>query len=69
MAERLQTSLTDRVKQRDSEGKPAILLVAAPLRMLLARFVRHGVPNLKVLSFQEIPDNKHITIVATVGGQ
>jgi flagellar biosynthesis protein FlhA len=69
MAERLQTSLTDMVKQLDSEGKPAILLVAAPLRMLLARFVRHGVPNLKVLSFQEIPDNKHITIVATVGGQ
>jgi flagellar biosynthesis protein FlhA len=69
MAERLQTSLGDMVQKLDSEGKPAILLVAAPLRMLLARFVRHAVPNLKVLSFQEIPDNKHITIVATVGGQ
>jgi len=69
MAERLQTSLSDMVQKLDSEGKPAILLVAASLRMLLARFVRHGVPNLKVLSFQEIPDNKHITIVATVGGQ
>lgn len=69
MAERLQASLTDAVKQLDNEGKPAILLVAAALRMLLARFVRHGVANLKVLSFQEIPDNKHITIVATVGGQ
>ena len=69
MAERLQTSLGDMVQKLDSEGKPALLLVAAPLRMLLARFVRHAVPNLKVLSFQEIPDNKHITIVATVGGQ
>jgi flagellar biosynthesis protein FlhA len=69
MAERLQSSLGDMVQKLDSEGKPAILLVAAPLRMLLARFVRHAVPNLKVLSFQEIPDNKHITIVATVGGQ
>lgn len=69
MAERLQTSLNDMVRKLDSEGKPAILLVSASLRLLLARFVRHGVPNLKVLSFQEIPDNKHITIVATVGGQ
>ncbi|EAR09402.1 flagellar biosynthesis protein FlhA [Reinekea blandensis] len=69
MADRLQNSLQEMVQKLDSEGKPAILLVAAPLRMLLARFVRHGVPNLKVLSFQEIPDNKHITIVATVGGQ
>ncbi|WP_320822467.1 flagellar biosynthesis protein FlhA [Reinekea sp.] len=69
MAERLQSSLSDMVKKLDKDGKPAILLVAASLRMLLSRFVRHGVPNLKVLSFQEIPDNKHITIVATVGGQ
>ena len=68
MAEKLQQSLGEMVQKLDAEGKPAILLVAASLRMLLARFVRHGVPNLKVLSFQEIPDNKHITIVASVGG-
>lgn len=69
MADRLQSSLMDAVQTLDKEGKPAILLVSAPLRMLMARFIRHGVPNLKVLSFQEVPDNKHITIVATVGGQ
>lgn len=69
MAERLQSSLSEAVKNLDAEGKPAVLLVAASLRTLLAKFVRHGVENLKVLSFQEIPDNKHITIVATVGGQ
>lgn len=69
MAERLQSSLSEMVQKLDADGKPAVLLVSAQLRMLLARFVRHGVPNLKVLSFQEIPDNKHITIVATVGGQ
>jgi flagellar biosynthesis protein FlhA len=69
MAERLQQSLAEMVQKLDAEGKPAILLVPAALRILLARFVRHGVKNLKVLSFQEIPDNKHITIVASVGGQ
>ncbi len=69
MAERLQQSLLETVQRLENEGKPAVLLVSAGIRMLLARFVRHGVPNLKVLSFQEIPDNKHITIVASVGGQ
>lgn len=69
MAERLQQSLQETVSRLEQEGKPAVLLVSASVRMLLARFVRHGVPNLKVLSFQEIPDNKHITIVASVGGQ
>lgn len=69
MAERLQQSLQETVQRLEGEGKPSILLVSGNIRMLLARFVRHGVPGLKVLSFQEIPDNKHITIVATVGGQ
>jgi flagellar biosynthesis protein FlhA len=69
MAERLQQSLQETVQRLDTEGKPSVLLVSSGIRMLLARFVRHAVPGLKVLSFQEIPDNKHITIVATVGGQ
>ncbi|MCH8530523.1 MAG: flagellar biosynthesis protein FlhA [Saccharospirillum sp.] len=69
MAERLQQSLQETVQRLDAEGKPSVLLVSSGIRMLLARFVRHAVPGLKVLSFQEIPDNKHITIVATVGGQ
>lgn len=69
MAERLQQSLQETSQRLEGEGKPSILLVSGSIRMLLARFVRHGVPGLKVLSFQEIPDNKHITIVATVGGQ
>lgn len=69
MAERLQQSLQETSKQLEGEGKPSILLCSGSIRMLLARFVRHAVPGLKVLSFQEIPDNKHITIVATVGGQ
>nr|WP_232819283.1 flagellar biosynthesis protein FlhA [Saccharospirillum mangrovi] len=69
MAERLQQSLQETSQRLEGEGKPSILLVSGGIRMLLARFVRHGLPGLKVLSFQEIPDNKHITIVATVGGQ
>ena len=48
-------------------GKPAILLVAGPVRAMLSRFARMAVPNMHVLAYQEIPDNKQVTIVATVG--
>ncbi len=69
MAERLQTSLSDAASQQEMMGRPSVLLVAAPVRPLLAKFVRYGQHQIHVLSYQEIPENKKITIVATVGGQ
>lgn len=69
MAERLQRSLLSAAQNQEAAGKPAVLLVPAPLRPVLARFVRFTISGLKVLSYQEIPDNKQITIVASVGGK
>ncbi len=69
MAERLQMSLVGAAQQQEMAGKPAVLLVAAPVRPLLAKFVRYGEQQIHVLSYQEIPENKKVTIVATVGGQ
>jgi len=67
MIERLQTSLTEASQRQEMLGKPAILLVSAPLRPILAKFIRYGVERMSVLSYPEVPDNKQITIVATVG--
>lgn len=67
MAERLQRSLLNAARNQEVAGKPAVLLVPAPLRPVLSKFVRFTIAGLKVLSYQEIPDNKQITIVATVG--
>jgi flagellar biosynthesis protein FlhA len=67
MAERLQRSLIDACQRQEMQGQPAILLVAGPVRAMLSRFGRLAVPNLHVLAYQEIPDNKQVTIVATVG--
>ncbi|RBW50033.1 flagellar biosynthesis protein FlhA [Marinobacter sp. F3R11] len=67
MVEKLQRSLKDSVQRQEMLGKPAILLVSGPLRPVLARFASYGVERLHVLSYQEIPDNKQITIVASVG--
>ncbi|WP_210395725.1 flagellar biosynthesis protein FlhA [Motiliproteus sediminis] len=68
MAERLQQSLNQAAERQEAAGKPAVLLVAAPIRPLMARFVRYGTQPVHVLSYQEIPENKQVTIVATVGG-
>ena len=67
MAERLQRSLVQAAEKQEMAGKPPVLLVAGPVRPLLARFVRFGLQNVHVLSYQEIPDNRQVTIVATVG--
>ncbi|WP_407920268.1 flagellar biosynthesis protein FlhA [Halopseudomonas bauzanensis] len=67
MAEKLQRSLADMVQRQEIQGKPAILLVAGPVRNMMARFVRYAAPGAHVLSYQEIPDSKQVTIVATVG--
>ena len=44
-----------------------MLLVPTVLRPWLARFTRHGLPNLAVLAYGEIPNNKSLRVVASVG--
>ncbi|KFE57787.1 flagellar biosynthesis protein FlhA [Pseudomonas syringae] len=67
MAEKLQRSLIEAAQRQEMQGMPVILLVAGPIRAMLSRFGRLAVPNMHVLAYQEIPDNKQVTIVATVG--
>ena len=67
IVESLQRSLRDTAQRQEMLGKPAILLVSAPLRPVLSKFARLSVEQLKVLSYQEVPENKQINIVASVG--
>lgn len=67
LGERLIQSLVKAAQKQEMAGKPLVLLVAAPLRSLLARFVRNSIPDMRVLAYTEIPDNKQITIDANVG--
>ncbi len=68
LAESLQKALVDAAQKQEVSGDPAVLLVAAPLRQMLSRFARYTIDGMRVLSYQEIPDNKQVTIVAKVGG-
>ena len=67
LAERLFSALQESVQKQEAMGQSAVLLVSALIRTMLARFVRHTIPNLHVLSYNEIPSDKQIRIVATVG--
>ncbi len=67
MAENLQQSLQTIYQQQEQANQPAVLVVQPSLRALLARFVRNISSNMHVLSYHEIPDNKQVRIVGTVG--
>ena len=54
-------------QRQEAQGKTAVLLVPGPLRTVLARFLRHTHRAMKVISYQEVPENRQITIEATVG--
>jgi flagellar biosynthesis protein FlhA len=69
LAERVHRSLADAVQKQELSGQPSVLLVSAPLRPVLAKFVRRTIPNLYVLSYNELPDNKRIKVVASIGGR
>ena len=67
LAERLQMSLSQATQEQELRGEPAVLLTSGVLRSTLAKFVKNTIPSLRVLSYQEIPDEKQIRIVQAVG--
>ncbi len=67
LADRMQKSLYEATANQEMAGEPAILLTSGILRSTLSRFVKNTIPGLRVLSYQEIPDDKQIKIVSVVG--
>ncbi len=67
LAERMHQSLAESTQRQESAGQPSILLVTPAIRAWLARLVRHSIPMLQVLAYNEIPDNKQIKVVANIG--
>jgi flagellar biosynthesis protein FlhA len=67
LAERLQQRVAEAARRQEGSGEPAVLLVPPQLRHTLARFMRSSVPNLHVLAWNEIPDNRKVRLVTAVG--
>ncbi|MCU7916892.1 MAG: flagellar biosynthesis protein FlhA [Candidatus Thiodiazotropha sp. (ex Epidulcina cf. delphinae)] len=67
LAERLQNALAETNAAMEAQGQECILLVAAPIRPWMARFAKHAAPGMHILSYHEIPDNRQIKVVSTIG--
>jgi flagellar biosynthesis protein FlhA len=67
LAEQMHQSLEESAQRMEMEGNTAVLLVSSFIRPWLARFVRHSIPGLHVLAYNEIPQDRQIRVVSTVG--
>ena len=67
LAQMIHNSLKQAVETQQARGEATVLLVSQSLRAFLARMVRHAIPGLRVLSYDEIPDDKQLRVVASIG--
>ena len=69
LAQRLIKSLREACERQEVAGQPSVLLVADNLRELIVRLVRFSITRLHILAFSEVPENKEIRIVSTIGSE
>jgi flagellar biosynthesis protein FlhA len=69
LADSLLTQAQAAIVRQEQMGLAPVLVVQHALRVLLSRFLRRSLPQLKVLSHAEIPDSRRIKITATIGGR
>ena len=55
-------------QQQVQMGMTPVLVVPAQLRVALAKFLRRAIPDLRVLSQEELPDSKTIRVTNLIGG-
>lgn len=63
----LQTNMPVMREQMKQQGVPPLLLVMPQIRPLLARYARLFAPGLAVLSYNEIPEQRDISIIGSLG--
>ncbi|WP_374341886.1 flagellar biosynthesis protein FlhA [Azonexus sp.] len=69
LADTLLRETASAAERQEALGLPAVLLVPASLRLLLSRFLRRSVPQLKVLSHNEVPEHRIIKVTSIIGGR
>ncbi|MDO8925608.1 MAG: flagellar biosynthesis protein FlhA [Sideroxyarcus sp.] len=56
-------------QSQEQMGLPTVLLVPGGIRDLLARFLKRALPQLKVISHEEVPGFKTVRVTSMVGGR
>ena len=68
LAEQLMRAINDASEQLSAEGRPTIMVVAPQIRRVFADFVRAHLPDMIILSFTELPENRRVEVFTTIGG-
>jgi flagellar biosynthesis protein FlhA len=68
LAHTLLTQTENAMARQQTIGLAPVLLVQHALRPMLSRFLRRSLPQLKVLSYAEVPDTRNVKVVNVVGG-
>jgi len=66
LAEQLLSNLYRTSEELVDQGVQPVLIVSPSIRLWVAKFVRHRIPGLVVLGFNEIPDEQGIKVVRTI---
>ncbi len=69
LADTLSSQAEQSVKRQEQSGLTPVLLVPAPLRPLLSRFLRRALPQLAVLSHAEVPESRMVRVTGLIGAQ
>jgi len=69
LADTLLREARNAAQAQEQLGLPTVLLVPGQLRDLLARFLKRAVPQLKVISHDEVPGFKAVRVTSIVGGR
>lgn len=67
LAEKIINSLYEYHEQQQANGQNCVLVVSPQIRAFLAKLCRSTLSFLHVLSYQEIPDNKQVKIIKSIG--
>ena len=68
LAEQLMRAINDSSEKLSAEGRPAIMVVAPQIRRVFSDFVRSHIPDMIILSFTELPENRRVEVYSTIGG-
>jgi flagellar biosynthesis protein FlhA len=68
LAERLIKSVSQASEKASADGRQAVLVVSPQIRRQLSTIIRQHIDDLPVLGFTELPDNRKISVIATISG-
>lgn len=68
LAKQILQNLNEATEKLSREGKAIFLIVAPQIRRHVAHFIKSQLSAVNVLSFTELPENRSVEIVYTVGG-